>query len=85
MNFPNSNNCKKCYNCLRCAFNVVHNITQQSGCFNNIYLAYNFILTLPYMQVTCKRIFSKLKNIKKVKNAIDYLPRYDGSYVINEY
>jgi len=37
---------------------------QQSCSFNNIYYAYKFVLTLPCTQVTCKRTFSKLKNIK---------------------
>lgn len=66
-----SNNCKTCNNSLRCAFNVLHNIVQQSGCFNNIYYAYKFVLTLPCTQVTCERTFSKLKNIKtKLRSTI---------------
>ncbi|XP_025204003.1 uncharacterized protein LOC112600891 [Melanaphis sacchari] len=66
-----SNNCKTCNNCLRCAFNVLYNIVQQSGCFNNIYYAYKFVLTLPCTQVTCERTFSKLKNIKtKLRSTI---------------
>lgn len=53
--------CKVCNNCLRCAFNILH---EQSCSFNNIYYAYKFVLTLPCTQVTCERTFSKLKNIK---------------------
>lgn len=66
-----SNNCKKCNNCLKCAFNIAHDIIQQSGSFNNIYFAYKFILTLPCTQVTCERTFSKLKIIKtKLRSTI---------------
>ena len=43
---------------------MLHNIVQHSGCFNNIYYTYKFVLTLPCTQVTCERTFSKLKNIK---------------------
>jgi len=56
--------CKVCNNCLRCAFNILYDMVQQSCSFNNIYYAYKFVLTLPCTQVTCKRTFSKLKNIK---------------------
>lgn len=66
-----SNNCRTCNNCLRCAFNILYEIIHQSGCFNNIYLAYKFILTLPCTQITCERTFSKLKNIKtKLRSTI---------------
>ncbi|KAL4148352.1 hypothetical protein QTP88_002616 [Uroleucon formosanum] len=56
--------CKVCNNCLRCAFNILYDMVQQSCSFNNIYYAYKFVLILPCTQVTCERTFSKLKNIK---------------------
>ncbi|XP_008178490.1 zinc finger MYM-type protein 1-like [Acyrthosiphon pisum] len=64
LNIDHSLECNTCNNCLRCAFNILYEIVQQSGSFNNIYLAYKFVLTLPCTQVTCERIFSKVKNIK---------------------
>jgi len=56
--------CKVCNSCLKCAFNILYDMVQQSCSFNNIYYAYKFVLTLPCTQVTCERTFSKLKNIK---------------------
>lgn len=64
LNIDHSLECNTCNNCLRCAFNILYEIVQQSGSFNNIYLAYKFVLTIPCTQVTCERTFSKLKNIK---------------------
>ncbi|KAE9542505.1 hypothetical protein AGLY_003366 [Aphis glycines] len=39
--------CKVCNNCLRWAFNILHDMVQQSCSFNNIYYACKFVLTLP--------------------------------------
>ncbi|KAL4100994.1 hypothetical protein QTP88_021015 [Uroleucon formosanum] len=64
LNIDHSLECNTCNNCLRYAFNILYEIVQQSGSFNNIYLAYQFVLTLPCTQITCERIFSKVKNIK---------------------
>lgn len=54
---------KKCFECLSCAFPIIHELSQ-SGLFTNLYVAYKYVLTLPSTQVTCERVFSKLKIIK---------------------
>ena len=54
---------KRCFQCLSCAFSVVFELSQ-SGIFTNLYIAYKFILTIPCTQVTCERVFSKLKMVK---------------------
>jgi len=64
LNIDHSLEWNTCNNCLRYAFNILYEIVLQSGSFNNIYLARKFVLTLPYTQVTCERIFYKVKNIK---------------------
>lgn len=57
------NDSKKCFKCLSCAFSVLFELSG-SGLFTNLYVVYKFILTIPCTQVTCERVFSKLKIIK---------------------
>ncbi|KAJ8720990.1 hypothetical protein PYW08_006455 [Mythimna loreyi] len=57
------NDSKKCFKCLSCAFSVIFELSG-SGLFTNLYVVYKFILTIPCTQVTCERVFSKLKIIK---------------------
>ncbi|CAH0557837.1 unnamed protein product [Brassicogethes aeneus] len=54
---------RQCFQCLTCAFSVLFELTQ-SGLFTNLYIAYKFILAIPCTQVTCQRVFSKLKIVK---------------------
>ena len=54
---------RKCYECLSCAFPLIYELSL-SGLFTNLYIVYKFALTLPSTQVTCERVFSKLKIIK---------------------
>lgn len=54
---------RQCFQCLTCAFSVLFELTQ-SGLFTNLYIAYKFVLTIPCTQVTCERVFSKLKIVK---------------------
>jgi hypothetical protein len=53
-----------CFNCLRCAFNILYDIVQQSGSFNNIYLAYKFVLTFHVHKLHVNGHFSNLKTLK---------------------
>lgn len=60
-----------CSECLSCGFTVLHSLSSQSGLFNNLYSVYKFVMTLPSTQVSCERVFSKLKIVKtKLRNAI---------------
>nr|CAI5838326.1 unnamed protein product [Callosobruchus analis] len=54
---------KKCLKCLSCAFSVLFELSG-SGLFTNLYVVYKFILTIPCTQVTCERVFSKLRILK---------------------
>lgn len=54
---------QKCSKCLLCAFFIIYELSQ-SGLFVNLYVAYKFVLTTPCTQVTCERVFSKLKIVK---------------------
>lgn len=61
--FCNDSDSKKCLKCLSCAFSVLFELSG-SGLFTNLYVVYKFILTIPCTQVTCERVFSKLRIIK---------------------
>lgn len=54
---------RQCYNCLSCAFPIIYELSQ-NGIFLNLYSAYKFVITLPCTQVTCERVFSKIKIVK---------------------
>ncbi|KAL4098359.1 hypothetical protein QTP88_022988 [Uroleucon formosanum] len=56
--------CKKCNKCLACAYILIEELSKQSGLFNNLYIVFKCALILPLTQVTCERVFSKLKIIK---------------------
>lgn len=61
----------KCSQCLSCAFTVLYDLSSQSGLFNNLYSAYKYLLSIPCTQVSCERVFSKLKIIKtKLRNSL---------------
>lgn len=55
----------KCTQCLSCAFSVIYELSL-SGLFLNLYMAYKYICinNIPCTQVTCERVFSKLKIVK---------------------
>jgi len=42
----------------------VYRMLLQGFAFNNLYLAYQYLLPLSFSQVSCERAFSKLKIIK---------------------
>ncbi|KAF0742362.1 zinc finger MYM-type protein 1-like [Aphis craccivora] len=54
----------KCSGCLICCFKLLFKFNMHSVAFTNLYLAYEFILTLSFTEVNCERSFSKLKIIK---------------------
>lgn len=54
----------KCSQCLSCAFTVLYDLSSQSGLFNNLYSVYKYLMTVPCTQVSCERVFSKLKIVK---------------------
>ena len=60
----------KCTQCLSCVFQVRVNFSSQSGLFNTLYVVYKYALTLPCTQVTCERIFSKLKKLMKPERSV---------------
>lgn len=55
---------KTCKNCLHCAFKVLFQLSSQTGLFNDLFLVFKYALLLPCTQVTCERVFSKLKVLK---------------------
>lgn len=54
---------KQCFQCLSCAFSVLFELSQ-SGLSTNLYVVYKFILAIHCIQVTCERVFYKLKILK---------------------
>lgn len=64
---PRKKNCKehkKCNNCLSCCYTFLYSYNMQSAALSNLFLTYEYILTLSCTQVSCERAFSKLKIIK---------------------
>lgn len=61
---PKTPNCNKCRNCIYCAYITIRELSFQSNLFSNLLVVYKYILLLPSTQVTCERIFSKLKIVK---------------------
>ena len=64
-------NCNSCWKCIACAFKIV---TQLSCHFvmYKLYQVFKYIILLPSTQVTCERVFSKLKVIKiKLRSSLD--------------
>ena len=91
---------KKCNNCLSCAFVLLEALNLNTSVYSNLYIVYKFVLTLPCTQVTCERVFSKLKIVKtRLRSALTqpfleplmlmnveskYLSNLDYNILINE-
>jgi len=45
-------------------YKVLHRYSLHASAFTNLYLAYQYLLTLSFSQVSCERAFSKLKIMK---------------------
>jgi len=60
--------CNKCRNCIYCAFVIIRKLSFQSNLFCNLFIVYKFILILSSTQVSCERVFFKIKDYKiKIK------------------
>ena len=53
-----------CKQCLKCCYKVLHRYSLNASAFSNLYLAYQYLLTLSFSQVSCERAFSKMKIVK---------------------
>ena len=50
--------------CIACCYKVLHRYSLHASAFTNLYLAYQYLLTLSFFQISCERAFSKSKIIK---------------------
>ncbi len=48
-----------CRNCLKCCYKIMYRYSLNA--IANLFLAYEYLLTLSFSQVSCERAFSKLK------------------------
>ncbi|KAG8273357.1 hypothetical protein J6590_108302 [Homalodisca vitripennis] len=55
---------QKCNSCIKCAFEVIVDYNMYSLQFTELYKVYKYLLTIPLTQVSCERVFPKLKLIK---------------------
>jgi hypothetical protein len=53
-----------CKRWLKCCYKVLHRYSLHASAFSNLYIAYQYLLSLSFSQVSCERAFSKLKIIK---------------------
>ena len=53
-----------CKNCLSCAFRLLSQYQLCSTAYENLFLAYKYLVTLSVTQCSCERSFSKLKLVK---------------------
>ena len=54
----------RCSECIKCAFAVIVDFNMYSLQYTELYKVYKYLLTIPLTQVSCERVFSKLKLIK---------------------
>jgi hypothetical protein len=65
-------NCNTCWKCIACAFKIITQLSCHSGMYNNLNQVLKYIMLLPSTQVSCERVFSKLKVIKtKLRSSLD--------------
>ncbi len=55
---------KPCQVCVPCAFKTLHMYNMHVSSYPALYVAYKIVMTLSRTQVSCERLFSKLKIIK---------------------
>ena len=53
-----------CKQCLVCCYRMLYRYSLNTTAFSNLFLAYDYLLTLSFTQVSCERAFSKLKQVK---------------------
>ena len=53
-----------CKQCLVCCYRMLYRYSLNASAFSNLFLAYEYLLTLSFTQVSCERAFSKLKQVK---------------------
>ena len=53
-----------CKKCLSCCYKILHRFSLNASSFTNLFVAYEYLLTLSFSQVSCERAFSKLKIVK---------------------
>lgn len=57
--------CKKdCNQCFVCCYIYLYKYNMHSAAYSNLFVVYEYLLTLSFTQVECERAFSKLKIIK---------------------
>lgn len=63
--------CKTCKNCACCRLMLLVKYNLYSNAYTNLFLAYNYLLTLPITQVAYERSFSTPKFIKnRLRNTL---------------
>jgi hypothetical protein len=58
-------NCNTCWKYIACAFKIITQLSCHYGIYNNLNQGFKYIMLLSSTQVTCERLFSKFKVIKK--------------------
>ncbi|KAG8547423.1 hypothetical protein GDO81_028393 [Engystomops pustulosus] len=53
-----------CENCLTCCYRLLYDYNLHSAAYTNLFAVYKTLLTLACTQVSCERVFSKLKIVK---------------------
>uniref|UniRef100_H3A7Q6 DUF4371 domain-containing protein n=1 Tax=Latimeria chalumnae TaxID=7897 RepID=H3A7Q6_LATCH len=64
MNDKESSKCKHCKKCIFCCYTLLLKLNLHTSAYSLLFITYEYVLCLSFVQVSCERAFSYLKLIK---------------------
>ena len=72
-----------CQLCIPCAFKALHVYNMHVAAYTSLYVAYKCVMTLSCTQVSCERLFSKLKIVKNRLRSTISQPNLESLLIIS--
>ncbi len=72
-----------CKSCISCAFKTLYMLNMHAASYTSLYVAYKCAMTLSCTQVSCERVFSKLKIVKSRLRARISQPNLESLIIIS--